>query len=143
MLLVQNNGRTLSHEVILSRIWGYDFDGDGSTVHTHIKTYGRSYRIISSKQYAGGLPIGGNFMKKNGIFIKIFAYTIVAMLLIVFVTATLFSGQFLTLYRAVEREQILVSYQPLVNRVKIVIIMIFPQQRKGFVTTTNHLSFAL
>ncbi|PWN73282.1 sensor histidine kinase [Bacillus paranthracis] len=57
-------------------------------------------------------------MKKNGIFIKIFAYTIVAMLLIVFVTATLFSGQFLTLYRAVEREQILVSYQPLVNRVK-------------------------
>lgn len=57
-------------------------------------------------------------MKKNGIFIKIFAYTIVAMLLIVFVTATLFSGQFLTLYRAVEKEQILVSYQPLVNRVK-------------------------
>ncbi|RKN52504.1 cell wall metabolism sensor histidine kinase WalK [Bacillus sp. S66] len=57
-------------------------------------------------------------MKKNGIFIKIFAYTIVAMLLIVFVTAALFSGQFLTLYRAVEKEQILVSYQPLVNRVK-------------------------
>ncbi|HDX9637944.1 TPA: winged helix-turn-helix transcriptional regulator, partial [Bacillus cereus] len=37
MLLVQNNGRTLSHEVILSRVWGYGFDGDGSTVHTHIK----------------------------------------------------------------------------------------------------------
>lgn len=37
MLLVQNRGRTLSHEVILSRVWGYDFDGDGSTVHTHIK----------------------------------------------------------------------------------------------------------
>ncbi|PGE90087.1 vancomycin resistance histidine kinase VanS, partial [Bacillus toyonensis] len=54
-------------------------------------------------------------MKKNGIFVKIFAYTIVAMLLIVFVTAALFSNQFLTLYRAVEREQILVSYQPLVN----------------------------
>ncbi|MET7021450.1 sensor histidine kinase [Bacillus mycoides] len=57
-------------------------------------------------------------MRKNGIFVKIFAYTIVAMLLIVFVTAALFSSQFLTLYRAVEREQILVSYQPLVNRVK-------------------------
>ena len=27
----------LSHEIILSRVWGYDFDGDGSTVHTHIK----------------------------------------------------------------------------------------------------------
>ena len=23
--------------IILSRIWGYDFEGDGSTVHTHIK----------------------------------------------------------------------------------------------------------
>lgn len=57
-------------------------------------------------------------MKKNGIFIKTFAYTIVAMLLIVLVTAALFSSQFLTLYRAVEREQIVVSYQPLVNRVK-------------------------
>lgn len=37
MLFVQNKGRTLSHDVILSRVWGYDFDGDGSTVHTHIK----------------------------------------------------------------------------------------------------------
>lgn len=37
LLLVQNRGRTLSHEIILSRVWGYDFDGDGSTVHTHIK----------------------------------------------------------------------------------------------------------
>ncbi|KHL96826.1 chemotaxis protein CheY [Paenibacillus sp. IHB B 3415] len=37
MLLLQNRGRTLSHEIILSRVWGYDFDGDGSTVHTHIK----------------------------------------------------------------------------------------------------------
>jgi len=37
LLLVQNRGRTLSHETILTRIWGYDFDGDGSIVHTHIK----------------------------------------------------------------------------------------------------------
>lgn len=37
LLLVQNKSRILSHEVILSRVWGYDFDGDGSTVHTHIK----------------------------------------------------------------------------------------------------------
>jgi two-component system response regulator VanR len=36
-LLVQNSGRTQSHETILSRIWGYDFDGDCSAVHTHIK----------------------------------------------------------------------------------------------------------
>jgi two-component system response regulator VanR len=37
MLFMQNKGRTLSHDTILSRVWGYDFDGDGSTVHTHIK----------------------------------------------------------------------------------------------------------
>jgi two-component system response regulator VanR len=37
MLLVQNGGRTLSHEIILSRVGGYDFDGGGGTVHTHIK----------------------------------------------------------------------------------------------------------
>jgi two-component system response regulator VanR len=37
MLLAQNGGRTLSHEIILSRVWGYDFDGGGGTVHTHIK----------------------------------------------------------------------------------------------------------
>jgi len=37
MLLVQNRGRTLSHEIILCRVWGYGFDGDGGTVHTHVK----------------------------------------------------------------------------------------------------------
>ena len=37
MLLMQNKGKTLPHETILSRVWGYDFDGDGSAVHTHIK----------------------------------------------------------------------------------------------------------
>lgn len=37
MLLLQNKGRTLSHDTILSRVWGYDFEGDESAVHTHIK----------------------------------------------------------------------------------------------------------
>ena len=37
MLLLQNKSKTLTHETILSRVWGYDFDGDGSAVHTHIK----------------------------------------------------------------------------------------------------------
>jgi two-component system response regulator VanR len=37
LLLAQNKGRTLTHEIILSRVWGYEYDGDGSTVHTHIK----------------------------------------------------------------------------------------------------------
>jgi len=37
MLLLRNKGKTLSHETILSRVWGYDFDGDVGAVHTHIK----------------------------------------------------------------------------------------------------------
>jgi two-component system response regulator VanR len=36
-LLLKNKSKTLSHETILSRVWGYDYDGDGSIVHTHIK----------------------------------------------------------------------------------------------------------
>jgi two-component system response regulator VanR len=37
LLLVQNKGRTLTYETLLSRVWGYDFDGDASIIHTHIK----------------------------------------------------------------------------------------------------------
>jgi len=37
MLFMQNKGKTLSHDTILTRVWGYDFDGSESTVHTHIK----------------------------------------------------------------------------------------------------------
>ena len=37
MLLVQSKGRALSPTTILSRVWGYDFDCDESTVWTHMK----------------------------------------------------------------------------------------------------------
>ena len=37
IMLLQNKGRTLSHDTILTRVWGYEFDGDGSAIHTHIK----------------------------------------------------------------------------------------------------------
>lgn len=37
ILFMQCKGRTLTHDMILSRVWGYDFDGDVSAVHTHIK----------------------------------------------------------------------------------------------------------
>lgn len=36
-LFMKNSGKTLTYEVILTRIWGYDFEGDETTVHTHIK----------------------------------------------------------------------------------------------------------
>ena len=36
-LLVQSKGKTLSPAMILSRVWGYDFDCDEGTVWTHMK----------------------------------------------------------------------------------------------------------
>lgn len=35
--LMENNGRALDRELILTRIWGYDYDGDTRVVDTHIK----------------------------------------------------------------------------------------------------------
>ena len=37
MLLVQNKGKILSHETILTRVWGYDFDGNEGVVHVHMR----------------------------------------------------------------------------------------------------------
>lgn len=36
-LLMENKGIVLSRETILTKIWGYDFDGDDRVVDTHIK----------------------------------------------------------------------------------------------------------
>jgi two-component system response regulator VanR len=36
-LLVQNKNRTLSHEAILSRVYGYDFDRFENTLQVHVK----------------------------------------------------------------------------------------------------------
>jgi len=36
-LLVQNKKRTLSHETIMARVYGYDFDRLENTVQAHIK----------------------------------------------------------------------------------------------------------
>lgn len=37
LLLMQNKGTVLSRDIILSKIWGWDFEGDDRTVDTHIK----------------------------------------------------------------------------------------------------------
>lgn len=37
LLLMQNKGSVLSRDVILSKVWGWDFEGDDRTVDTHIK----------------------------------------------------------------------------------------------------------
>lgn len=36
-LLVQNKNKVLSHEMLLTKIWGYDFDGGEGIVHVNIK----------------------------------------------------------------------------------------------------------
>jgi len=36
-LFAQNNGKILSHETILTRIWGYGFEGNEGIVHANIK----------------------------------------------------------------------------------------------------------
>lgn len=35
--LIKNKGIVLSRDLILTRVWGYDFDGDSRVVDTHIK----------------------------------------------------------------------------------------------------------
>jgi two-component system response regulator VanR len=36
-LLIQNKNKVISHEGLLTKIWGYDFDGGEGTVHVNIK----------------------------------------------------------------------------------------------------------
>jgi len=37
LLLANNKEKIISHEVLLTRIWGYDYEGDERIVHTYIK----------------------------------------------------------------------------------------------------------
>ena len=36
--LMENKGIVLSRDQLLSRIWGYDFDGETRTVDVHVRT---------------------------------------------------------------------------------------------------------
>lgn len=55
LLLVKNKDKTLTHEMILTRVWGYDYDGEESTVHTHIKNLRAKlpYNIIKTVRGVG------------------------------------------------------------------------------------------
>lgn len=57
-------------------------------------------------------------MKNRGIFIKVFTYTIISVLMLVGVTAALFSQQFRSFYKTTQTRQIIASYQPLVERIQ-------------------------
>lgn len=37
LLLAQNKGKVISHETLITRIWGYDFEGNEGIVHANIK----------------------------------------------------------------------------------------------------------
>jgi len=37
LLLVQNKGRIISQELLLTKVWGYDFEGNKGVVHVHIR----------------------------------------------------------------------------------------------------------
>ena len=43
-LLMENKGNVLSREVILRKIWGYDYEGDERVVDTHIKRIRQALR---------------------------------------------------------------------------------------------------
>ena len=36
-LLIKNPGRVFSREMLLERLWGYDFFGDSKTIDVHIR----------------------------------------------------------------------------------------------------------
>lgn len=57
-------------------------------------------------------------MERKGIFIKVFSYTIIVLLLLVGVTATLFAQQFVSYFRVMELQQTVKSYQPLVELIQ-------------------------
>lgn len=35
--LIENKGKILTRQMLLNRIWGFDFEGDGRTIDTHIR----------------------------------------------------------------------------------------------------------
>ena len=37
LLLAQNKGRIISQESLITKIWGYDFDGNEGVVHVHMR----------------------------------------------------------------------------------------------------------
>lgn len=58
-LLMENRGVVLSRDILLERIWGYDFDGETRTVDVHVRTLrqklGESGQIIETIRGVGYL----------------------------------------------------------------------------------------
>lgn len=82
-------------------------------------------------------------MKKSGIFMKVFVYTVIASVLLVLMTAALFSGQFLTLAKTAEKEQIIASYRPLVESVKASDYRDIPEVAHRFYDSNQSFEFSV
>ena len=53
LLLTQNKGRVVSHETLISRIWGYDFIGNEGIVHSNIKNLRKKLPVNMIKTVKG------------------------------------------------------------------------------------------
>lgn len=62
-LLMENNGTVLTREQILTKIWGWDFDGDERVVDTHIKKLRKS---LGEKAVHIKTVIGGGYSFREG-----------------------------------------------------------------------------
>lgn len=64
LLLMQNKGTILSRDVIINKIWGWDFDGNSRTVDTHIK---RLRKALGNKSHliVTTTGIGYSFKKEE------------------------------------------------------------------------------
>ncbi len=67
-LLFRNRGIVLTRDEILSKVWGYEFDGESRTVDVHIRTLrsklGTAGRLIETVRGIG-YKIGGSDEEKN------------------------------------------------------------------------------
>lgn len=62
-LLMENNGTVLTREQILTKIWGWDFDGDERVVDTHIK---KLRKALGEKAVLIKTVIGGGYSFREG-----------------------------------------------------------------------------
>ncbi len=62
-LLMENNGTVLTREQILTKIWGWDFDGDERVVDTHIK---KLRKALGEKAVHIKTVIGGGYSFREG-----------------------------------------------------------------------------
>lgn len=80
-------------------------------------------------------------MKKRGIFIKVFIYTIISMILLVFITVVLYSQQFISFYGLIRHQQVSESLQPLVGRLEGKSGNDFPEIAQDFYESNQSFEF--